>query len=672
MPQFLTQQLNTQLLVLKGLSKNPKFWIILSLDILLIILAHYLAYAIRFEHALNGHNRIQFMATIPLLLLIKIPVFYTAGLYRGMWRYTSMRDLVNILNGTLLAFIIIITMILYGTRFDGISRSVFILDALLTFLFISGHRVMIRFYHQNNQGPRSLIPSIRPANKKRLLLIGAGAAVERVLRELQGNASLPYIPVGLVDDDPAKTGLSIHGVTVYGQLDDLNEHILRTRAQEILISIASASGKEMKRIVNLCQESQLPFKVLPGLGEFIDGKVSVKSIREISYKDLLGRKEVRLEQDKVGNYLNDKVVLVTGGGGSIGSELCRQIISFSPKLIILFDAGEENLYSIQMELQHEHNFNNIVPVLGKVQDQGLLELIFKQYKPSVVFHAAAYKHVPLIENNPWQAIHNNVFAAQLLIETSIIHGVQRFVLVSTDKAVRPTNVMGASKRLTELLMLAYGKNTWDGSVSPTRLKLQRKNDPPNPQGKNSPTHNTIFMAVRFGNVLGSSGSVIPLFTRQIEHGGPITVTHPEITRYFMSIEEAAQLILQAGAMGEGEEIFILKMGEPIKIVQMARDLIKLAGREPDSEIEIKFTGLREGEKLYEELITEGEGIVDTSHEKIMVLRGNGKHCADLATGLKQLQKKTKSHDSHGIKQTLQQLIPEYTPDHDVRSIEMKK
>lgn len=656
----MSYQISTQLIILKGLIKNPKFWIILSLDITFVILANFLAYCIRFEYMFEEIISMQFIGILPLLVMVKIPTFYAVGLYRGMWRYTSLRDLENILIGSLISSVIIVTILLYGNRFDGLSRSVFIIDALLTFLFISGHRVMIRFYHQNSKGSRSLVRTAKVPAKKRLLLIGAGAAVERVLRELQSNNSLPYIPVGLVDDNPSKTGLSIHGVIVYGQLDDLNEHILRTRAEELLISIASATGKEMKRIVNLCQESQLPFKVLPGLGEIIDGKVSLKAMRDISYSDLLGRKEVHLEQEKIGRYLHDKVVLVTGGGGSIGSELCRQIICFSPKKIILFDAGEENLYSIQMELQHEHNFTAIVPVLGKVQDQGLLELVFQRYKPAVVFHAAAYKHVPLVENNPWQAIHNNVFAAQLLIETSIIHGVQRFVLVSTDKAVRPTNVMGASKRLTELLMLAYGKETWDGTYSPIRTELQKE--------KGSTPHKTIFMAVRFGNVLGSSGSVIPLFKRQIEKGGPLTVTHPEITRYFMSIEEAAQLILQAGAMGQGEEIFILKMGEPIKIVQMARDLIKLAGREPDTEIEIKFTGLREGEKLYEELITEGEGIVETGHDKIMVLHGNGMNCANLYGGLEKLHQKSKLHDSNGIKEILHQLIPEYTPDHMAKSI----
>ncbi len=655
MSSFFSYQLSNQLALLRGLTKNPKFWAILCLDIFFIILAHFLAYAIRFETFLDGANRLQFFGILPLLIFVKIPVFYAVGLYRGMWRYTSMRDLVNIVKGTLLASTIIVTVILYGNRFTGVSRSVFILDALFTFLFIGGHRVMIRFYHQNNNGSRSLFSTNKTTEKKRLLLIGAGAAVERVLRELQGNQSLPYLPVGLVDDDPAKTGLSIHGVTVYGKIADLEEHIIRTHAQEILISIASASGKEMKRIVQQCQACQLPFKVLPGLSEVIDGKVSLKAMREISYADLLGRKAVVLEQGKIGEYLTGKTVLVTGAGGSIGSELCRQIIRFSPEKLILYDAGEENLYAIQMELLHEHEFDNILPILGKVQDQGLLELIFDTHKPSVVFHAAAYKHVPLVERNPWQAIHNNVFAAQLLIETAIVHGVKRFVLVSTDKAVRPTNVMGASKRLIELLMQAYSRKNWDGSFSPARKKAGLQTS--------GVINDTVFMAVRFGNVLGSSGSVIPLFKRQIELGGPLTVTHPEITRYFMSIEEAAQLILQTGAMAKGREIFILKMGEPIKIAQMAKDLIKLAGKEPETEIEIKFTGLREGEKLYEELITVGEGIVETSHDKIMVLRGGNTTCDDLYKGLEQLQQKTKSHDSFGIKETLKQLIPEYSPDY---------
>ncbi len=664
----LRHKITDQVILFKSLARNPKFWLVISTDILLLILAHYLAYVIRFADTIHGHELFPFSSLMILLISVKIPVFYAFGLYRGMWRYTSYSDVINILKGTVCAAFIVIVILLYVNRFQGYSRSVFIIDTLLTFLLITGHRVTIRYFYNNRHNPRKLVSDKLPPRRKKLLLIGAGSSAEKVLREVQNNRELPYAAVGLVDDDPTKTGFKIHGIPVVGLINDLAEHVRRTGAEEILIAISSITGADMQRIVELCQESGTPFKVLPGIGEIINGKVSMKSMRDISYSDLLGREEVRLEQDKIGSYLTGKIILVTGAGGSIGSELCCQILRFSPKLIILFDAGEENLYSIQMKLEHEHHFNNIVPVLGKVQDQGLLELVFQHYKPSVVFHAAAYKHVPLVENNPWQAIHNNVFAAQLLIETSIIHGVHRFVLVSTDKAVRPTNVMGASKRLTELLMLAYGKNNWDGSFCPARVRLDRAAGHLRPHEKKPPAHDTIFMAVRFGNVLGSSGSVIPLFKRQIEMGGPVTVTHPDITRYFMSIEEAAQLILQAGAMGQGEEIFILKMGEPIKIAQLARDLIKLAGREPDTEIKIKFIGLREGEKLYEELITEGEGIVETNHEKIMVLRGNGQTCADLVKGLEILQQQTKAHNSNGIKDTLQQLIPEYVPDRHAESI----
>ncbi|MBW2684133.1 MAG: polysaccharide biosynthesis protein [Deltaproteobacteria bacterium] len=660
----LTDKITFHRKFIQGLIVNPRFWYILTMDIALIILAQYLAYLIRFEDGPHGAQFKQFVSLLPILLLVKLPVFYFFGLYRGMWRYTGMVDLLNITKATLLAAIILISLLLYTNRFEGFSRSVFFLDTLFTFLLICGHRVSIRIFYSKVPGSRKLSAIEHNHPQKRLLLIGAGDAAEKIIREMHDNTGLPYTAVGLVDDDPTKISLKIHGIPVVGMIDDLNEHVKRVMAQELLIAISSASGLEMKRIVNICQDSGIPFKVLPGLGELIDGKISMKSIRDISYKDLLGRKEVHLNQEKIGSYLTGKTVLVTGAGGSIGSELCRQILHFSPKRIILFDAGEENLYSIQMELHHEYNFTDYVPVLGKVQDLALLETVFKQYKFNVVFHAAAYKHVPLIEINPWEAVYNNVLATRRIIESSIVHGVERFVLVSTDKAVRPTNVMGASKRLTELLMLSHGRNTWDGSFSPERTKRLQETGHLSPGEKENPTHNTIFMAVRFGNVLGSSGSVIPLFKRQIERGGPVTVTHPDITRYFMSIEEAAQLILQTGAMSEGEEIFILKMGEPIKIAKMARDLIKLAGREPDTEIEIKYTGLRQGEKLYEELITEGEGIFETGHEKIMVLRGNSTSSSDLEENLALLLKNANIHSSQGIKAVLQELIPEYTPDNE--------
>ncbi|WP_084813355.1 polysaccharide biosynthesis protein [Desulfogranum japonicum] len=649
--------MNIQLVT--SLRKNPKFWFIITVDIILLVIAYYLANVIRFaDSILEYRNVVLINPLIPFLVFVKIIIFYLFGLYRGMWRYTSYSDIFNILKGTTVSAFIIVTILLYFNRFEGLSRSVFILDTLLTFLLVSGHRVAIRYFYQNVQGSNGFFTKFSKVSKKRLLIIGAGAYAEKVLREIKENNQLPYAVVGLVDDDHKKTGMKIHGIPVFGLISDLKEHIRRSKANEALIAIASLTGQDMQRIVTICQEADIPFKVLPGIGQIIDGKISVKSMRDISYSDLLGRTEVKLEQDVIGRYLTDQTVLVTGAGGSIGSELCRQILRFSPRRIILLDASEANLYTIQMELVHEYKFENISPILGKVQDLGLLEWLFLRHKPEVVFHAAAYKHVPLVENNPWQAIHNNVLGTQLLAETSIIHGVQRFVLVSTDKAVRPTNVMGASKRLTELIMMAYGKDNWNGQCSPIRSRLTHTVPL---FDKKLHDHNTVFMAVRFGNVLGSSGSVIPLFKRQIELGGPVTVTHPEITRYFMSIEEAAQLILQAGAMGHGEEIFILKMGEPIKIANMARRLIKLAGKEPDTEIEIKYTGLREGEKLYEELITEGEGIVETHHEKIMVLRGNSMDCVNLFNGLEELFDKARRHDSYGIKMSLQQLIPEFTP-----------
>ncbi len=640
------------------LCKNPKFWLIIFIDICLIIIAYYFANVIRFVDGIESHQVVLIPSLTLFLVSVKIVVFYICGLYRGMWRYTSHSDIFNIFKGTVSAAVIIVTLLLYFNRFEGLSRSVFILDSLLTFFLVSAHRVAIRYFFQNVHGVNGFFTKSPKITKKRLLIIGAGSYAEKVLREVKDNKELPYKVVGLVDDDHTKTGMKIHGIPVFGLIEDLEEHIRRSKAHEALIAISSISGKGMQRIVNICQETGIAFKVLPGIGQIIDGKISVKSMRDISYSDLLGRNEVKLDQAVIGGYLSKQTVLVTGAGGSIGSELCRQILRFSPEQIILLDASEANLYSIQMELVHEHKFDKIFPVLGKVQDLGLLEWMFQHHKPKVVLHAAAYKHVPLVENNPWQAVYNNILGTQLLAETAIVHGVRRFVLVSTDKAVRPTNVMGASKRLTELIITAYGNGQWNGNYSSARSNF---NSFDTYSEKDKSHHNTVFMAVRFGNVLGSSGSVIPLFKRQIELGGPVTVTHPEITRYFMSIEEAAQLILQAGAMGKGQEIFILKMGKPIKIADMARKLIKLAGREPDTEIQIKYIGLREGEKLYEELITEGEGVVDTHHAQIMVLHGNPMDCNELFHGLEGLLEQARQHDSHGIKVSLQRLIPEYTP-----------
>ncbi len=437
------------------------------------------------------------------------------------------------------------------------------------------------------EGQAAFFPA---AQRKRILIVGAGDAGEKILREIIENDHLPYSVVGFIDDDPKKHGRSIHGIPVLGSLNELARIVEDEEVKEILIAIPSATGDQIRRIVDICKTCQIAYKTLPGIGEIIDGRVSIKALRDVNYEDLLGRSPVQLDMGEIRGYLDGKVVLVSGCGGSIGAELCRQIVRFRPRMLILVDASEANLFHIEMELHGELEGDRCRAVLGRVQDEKLMASVFQKYRPQVVFHAAAYKHVPMLEKNPWEAVVNNIIGSRVIMEMARRHEAERFVLVSTDKAVRPTNVMGASKRVTELLL-----HTLQGT-------------------------GTRFMAVRFGNVVGSSGSVIPVFRNQIEQGGPVTVTHPEVRRFFMTIPEAAQLILQAGGMGQGGEIFILKMGTPVKIVDMARDLIRLSGREPDRDVKITFTGLRDGEKLYEELITVGEGIVSTKHEKIMVLR----------------------------------------------------
>lgn len=619
--------------IFRELASRKNFWIVLFVDIALLIGSHILAYAVRFDFSISDQlGRIA--ALLPFLLLVKIPVFYLFGLYRGMWRYTSLVDLLNAFKAICVSSGFIIMSMLYLNRFEGFSRSVFFLDGVFSFLLICAHRGLIRYVLEDGQMWRWL-PGRRGEKIliRRLLLVGAGAAAEKVIREIRDNAGVPYKVVGLVDDDLHKQGLRIHGIPVLGSAVEISNVASRTSADEILITIASASGEQMKRLVGICRETGLPFKVLPSMGEIIKGRLSVSAIREVDYRDLLGRPVVHLDQDKLGTMITGRTILVTGAGGSIGSELCRQLVRFVPAKVILFDAAEENLYKLQMELQHAIGFENYVPILGRIQDGNILEKVFLEYQPSMVLHAAAYKHVPLLETNPWQAVTNNIVATKLLLETVYRHGTERFVLVSTDKAVRPTNVMGASKRLVELMMQSY-----------SRL----------------PECRTAFMAVRFGNVLGSSGSVVPLFQEQIARGGPITVTHPEVTRFFMSIDEAAQLILQAATMGAGGEIFILKMGEPVKIVNLARDLIKLMGYEQDEEIKITFTGLRPGEKLFEELITDGEGIVSTSHEKIMVLSTDDNK-NDFLSRFDQLISNTNELDTELIKQTLHIMVPEYRP-----------
>ncbi|NDV22178.1 nucleoside-diphosphate sugar epimerase/dehydratase [Desulfovibrio sp. JC022] len=614
--------------------RNANFYLMVLLDLLIFAAAFYGAYLFRFDFGLPEFAEIQCFELLKYAVVIKFSVFLGLGLYRGMWRYTSLRDLWHILEATFLQSLILVTVVLYKFGFGGFSRGVFIIDWMLTVFMCGGMRVMIRsFYAFKDGNSIQLSPEFCPVDGNNVLIIGAGRAGEKVVREIRSSGQLKYLPLGFLDNDKSKRGRTIHGVPVLGPLSDLQELVANKCVNEILIAVAEASGKQMREIIDECKETGLPYKILPGMDEIINGKVGIKALRDVSYQDLLGRAPVQLDTTAISDYLSGKTVLVTGCGGSIGSELVRQVVRFNPAKLILVDASEANLYGIQMELHHELKFHDYVTVLASVQDHKLMDETFGKYKPHTVFHAAAYKHVPMMERNPWQAVHNNICGTKNVMTAADKHGVARFVTVSTDKAVRPTNIMGASKRVTELLM---------------RLFHDSK---------------TTFMAVRFGNVVGSSGSVVPLFRRQIEKGGPVTVTHPDVTRYFMSISEAAQLILQAGVMADGGEIFILEMGEPVKIADMARDLIRLSGKEPGKDIEIVFSGLREGEKLYEELITEGEGIVRTEHDKIMVLKGFENdlevYCASFKGQLTEMKDAADKFHADGVRAMLHTVVPEF-------------
>jgi FlaA1/EpsC-like NDP-sugar epimerase len=608
------------------------------MDAGLLVAAFLLSYLLRFEGQVPVKEWKSFNITVFCIIPLKLIVFMFFGLYRGMWRYTSLVDLLNVLKATLISSVIIVLAILFIYRFEGFPRSVFIIDGFLTFIFIGGIRITIRLLLSEKESglyflfhsPFSKGKITKP--KKRLLIIGAGDAGEKMLREIRDNPRLNYDVVGFLDDDPNKKGMRIHGVPILGTIPRIHDMAYRDEMDEILIAVPSASARQMRRIIEACEGTGLKSRTTPGIGELIDGKISFKTVREVSFEDLLGRDPIDLDMKSIGDYLTDKVVLVSGAGGSIGSELCRQITQFRPKNLILFDKTENSLFHIEMEFRQHFPKTFITPVLGDVKFRSYLNQHFAHYRPQVVFHAAAYKHVPVVELNPSEAIYNNIIGTRNIVEASHQLGVERFIMISTDKAVRPTNVMGATKRVSEMITSCYALS------NPTK-----------------------FVSVRFGNVIGSEGSVVHLFKKQIERFGPVTVTDPEITRYFMTIPEASKLILQAGALGEGGEIFILDMGTPIKIVDMARDLIKRSGFKPEVDIEIKFIGLRPGEKLHEELITEGEGIVRTPYDKIFVLKGDSCDLNWLNQKIDELVKLANAQDASGIKSKLKEIIPEYQP-----------
>ena len=621
--------------------RNYKFYIMIVGDSLLFTMALVMAYLVLFECRVGQENISQIKMILPYLIAFKLLVFSHFGLYRGMWRYTSMADLWHLVQASLIATLGLMFIGYYFFRYEKFSIAIFLLDGIFTFLFTGAYRVFIRFIYsfigRDYDGAwYSPAQKGNSLTKQRTLIVGAGDAGEKLVREIFDSHQLHHQIVGFVDDDPKKKGRAIHGVRVLGPIKSLFQIVKDSNISEVLIAIPSAGGPEMRRIMEICKECDVQYKTIPGLAEIIDGRVSVKALRDINYEDLLGREPVHLDNEDISGLLTDRVVLVTGAGGSIGSELCRQVVTFKPRALILLDFSEPSLFQIQTSLYQELRYQNHLAILGQVQDRVFVDKIFQKYRPEVVLHAAAYKHVPMLEKQPWKAVDNNILGSQVIMEAAVQYGVAQFVLVSTDKAVRPTNVMGASKRVSELLLQSFS-----GSA-------------------------TQFVAVRFGNVVGSSGSVVPLFRRQIEKGGPVTVTHPEVTRYFMTIPEASQLILQAACLNINGGIFVLKMGMPIRIVDMAKDLIHLSGKEPGKDIQIEFTGLREGEKLYEELLTEDENIVATKHDKIMWMRSNGNGFVGydefrswLSRELNNLYQVSSQFDAMAIKEKLKLIVPEY-------------
>ena len=616
--------------------RNPHFYVMILADAVLFVLALYAAYMIRFDGQLKGIYLGQLRDMLPLIVPLKLCILWLLGCYMGMWRFTGLREIFQLLQAAALSTVIVITVLTLRVRFGQYPRSVFLLDGIFTFMFAGGLRVAIRLLfaravrRSRSYGRNSRLPWVRSKDIKKVLVVGAGAAGADLVQDMLARMSGTREIVRVLDDDSRKIGRTLHGVPVVGPIVKLSAVVEKYGVDEVLIAISAASGAQIRRIVELCEQAAIPFRILPSIDELVGGHVSVQALREVDYHDLLGRDPVDLDAKEIEGYVSDRTLLVTGAGGSIGSELCRQLMRYQPRRLILVDACEYNLYSIEMELLHKRGFRACEAVLGRVQDRDRMRRLLESARPDVVFHAAAYKHVPLLEKSPSEAVLNNVIGSRTMMEEAVRARVARFVLVSSDKAVCPTNVMGATKRLAELLLMAQ------------------------PKGE------TRFMAVRFGNVIGSSGSVLPLFHEQIRRGGPVTVTHPDIVRYFMTIPEAAQLILQAGAMGRGADIFVLDMGKQVRILDMARDLIRLAGKEPDRDIAVEITGLRPGEKMHEELWMKNETVTKTTHAKILRLEA-AEYTGGVALteGIARLTDAALGQDADAVRRILGELVPDY-------------
>jgi FlaA1/EpsC-like NDP-sugar epimerase len=608
-------------------------------DLAAIVAAWWLAYLFRFNFDIPPSHLASLKETLPWVISIQVAAFLWFGLYRGIWRYASLPDLRRILLAVLAGAAIVSLGLFLLQLLAGVPRSVLLLDPILLLLIMGGNRLTYRLWKEG------CLFRLRDPQGKPVLVLGAGATAVGLVKELA--RSKEWRVVGLLDDNPQKQRIILHGLPVLGRIDQLPAIAGKLDITHAIIAMPSATYGDRRQTLEICTAAGVKALIMPSYDDLINGKVTLRQIRNVELDDLLGRDPVTLDNDGLHGLLAGKTVLITGSGGSIGSELCRQIAKFKPGRLVLFELNELALYNVEQEFRSSFPDIPMTFLIGDIKHPARLQQVFAQFRPTVVFHAAAYKHVPLMEQeNAWQAVQNNVMGTHVLAQTAIEHGVEKFVLISTDKAVNPTNVMGASKRLSEMVCQALQQS----------VSSSKKNDPSDKEQK------TGFVMVRFGNVLGSTGSVIPKFRKQIAHGGPITVTHPEITRYFMSLPEAAQLVLQAGLMGGKNgcgEIFVLDMGEPVKIADLARDLIRLSGLSTE-DIKIVYSGLRPGEKLYEELLADEEKTLSTHHAKLRIAQARTVDAQWLAELLAWLDEHPVLSDAE-VKQRLAKWVPEYIP-----------
>jgi FlaA1/EpsC-like NDP-sugar epimerase len=597
----------------------------LAHDLVMVPVAWLAAYWLRFNLGAVPPDFLHTaLITAPLVLVVQGTVFWHMGLYRGVWRFASLPDLIRIIKASLLGTALFGAVLFLLTRLEHVPRSTLVLYGVLLPVLLGAPRVAYRWYKDHR---------LYAASGRRVLIVGAGHAGELLVRDLLRDPQWAYQPVGFVDDDPRKRGRELHGVRVLGTVERLPKLVAREQAEAILIAIPSARVREMQRIVGLCEAAGVPFRTLPRLRDALGGRTTARDLREVSIEDLLGREPVSLDWRAIAQGVSGKRVLVTGGGGSIGAELCRQIAGNGPAALVILENSEFNLFQVERDLRRRFPDQILHARLGDVCDAGAVRHVFREHQPDIVFHAAAYKHVPMLQQQGREAVHNNVLGTRNVALAASGLGCEAFVLISTDKAVNPTNVMGATKRIAEIVCQNLARQV-----------------------------RTRFITVRFGNVLDSAGSVVPIFREQIAAGGPVTVTHPDITRYFMTIPEACQLILQAAVIGKGGEIFVLDMGEPVRISYLAEQMIRLSGKRPGVDIPIAFTGLRPGEKLYEELFHADEELRPTGHPKLLLARYREVDQAVLDRTLEALGQACEAYDEDQVCELLRVLVPEFGPE----------